>query len=78
MAKITVYEFTVYDITTDECRKSRRMGTHGAVQWAKGQIIESTAREVEECDVGREVPGMTDRDFAMRSGQIGFQRAVPR
>lgn len=79
MAKATVYRFTVYDITTDESRVSRRMGTRAAVERAKGWVIEDTAREVEEADLGREVAGMTDRDFWMRGdGSAGFQRAVTR
>jgi hypothetical protein len=76
---VTIYRFTVYDITTDENRLSRRMGTRQAVGRANGEVIEDTAREVEAPELGREVPGMTDRDYWLRSDVSGgFQRAVMR
>jgi hypothetical protein len=79
MTKVTVYRFTVYDITTDESRLSRRMGMREAIAWAKGSVVEEASREVDEADLGREVPGMTERDFWVRSdASDGFQRAVTR
>jgi len=81
MATVTVFQFTVYDVTTDENRLSRRMATREAVEWARGHVIEDSAREVDAAAVGREVAGMTDRDFwswinSSLSG--GRQRAVMR
>lgn len=68
MSKTTVYRFTIYDITSDEGRLSRRMGTREAIAWAKGEPVEEATREAEETDLGREVAGMTDRDYWMWGG----------
>jgi hypothetical protein len=81
MATVTVFRFTVYDVTTDENRLSRRMATCEAVNLARGHAIEDTAREVDASAVGREIAGMTDRDFWswVNSGLSGGrQRAVMR
>ena len=63
MAKVKVYRFTVYDITNDEQRRSRRWGTRQAIEHARGQVLEDTAIEVDESVLGREIEGMTDRNF---------------
>lgn len=73
----TVYRFEVYDVTTDEMRLSRRMATADAAARARGSIIEGTALEVPDTDLGAEVPGMTARDYwLLNSGDRGFQRSV--
>lgn len=75
MGKVTVYQWTKYDIRNDASQKSRRWATRDAIEWAGGTPLEETAIEVDESAVGGEVAGMTRRDFdphAMR----GFQRRV--
>lgn len=73
----TVYRFTVYDVTTDENRMSRRMATAEAADRARGEIIEETALEVPDADLGAEIPGMTERDYWLRhTGPKGFQSSV--
>jgi hypothetical protein len=67
MAMVTVYRFTVYDITTDENHVSRRMGTREAIASARGSPIENTACDVDEAELGQDIVGMTDRDFWFRA-----------
>jgi hypothetical protein len=60
---MTIYQFTKYDITTDENRKSRRWATREAIEWLGGSPLEDTAIEVDASMVGGEIAGMTQRGF---------------
>jgi hypothetical protein len=61
MSKITIYQFEVWDVISDQTRKSRRWGTREAIQEiAHGRVLEETATEVE--------------DFAVRSDIFGFTK----
>jgi hypothetical protein len=63
MSKVTVYQFTVYDVSNDESRKSRRWATREAIKWAGGHVLEQTATEVDESVLGGEIAGMSERGF---------------
>lgn len=64
MNKITIYQFTMYDISTDAEVKSRRWATREAITHANGTILEETATEVEETKVRSDIEGMTTRGFS--------------
>jgi hypothetical protein len=48
MSKVTVYQFTIYDIRSDEPVKSRRWGTRASIDSLRGAPFEDTAKEVYE------------------------------
>jgi hypothetical protein len=48
MAKVTVYQFTKYDIASDQSVKSRRLGAREAIREIGATILENTAMEVDE------------------------------
>jgi hypothetical protein len=75
MSKVTVYQFTVYDIASDNNRKSRRWATREAVALAGGCVLEETDTEIDESLLGSEIEGMSARDFDPRP-HTGFQRQV--
>ena len=78
MAAVTVYQFRVYDVTSDELRLSRRFATREAIHViAHGQVLEGTATSVDERAIGADIPGMTAIDYQPPCKQrIGFQRQV--
>ena len=47
MANITLHQFSIYDITTDEPRKSRRWGTVEGIERVRGTVISGTATVVD-------------------------------
>lgn len=63
MGKVTVYQFTKYDINIDENIKSRRWATREAITRVGGEVLEDTAMEVDDSVLGKEIDGMTDRNF---------------
>ena len=75
MSKVTVYQFTLYDITTDKIRKSRRWATYDAIERLGGDALLKTATEVEASSLDPDTPGMTHLDFDLR-GRSGPQRTV--
>lgn len=75
MSKVTVYQFTIYEIANDASRKSFRWATREAIKWAGGHVLEDTAIEVDASDVGAEIKGMTARGYDPYR-VIGFQRQV--
>jgi hypothetical protein len=76
MSTVTLYRFEVYDITTDEFRRSRRWATLAAISSIPGaQAIESSAVVIDENRVLFELPGMTSRDFHPHAS-TGFQTQV--
>ena len=75
MAKVTVFQWAIYDIQNDAMRKSRRYATREAIEWAHGTPLEQTAVEIDEAALGAEVEGMTPRDFDPHA-TMGFQRQV--
>jgi hypothetical protein len=72
---VTVYQFGIYDVANDEMRKSRRWATREKIQRLRGEILEATAAEVDASVVGRQIDGMTDRNFDPHR-QTGLQRQV--
>jgi hypothetical protein len=78
VATVTIYQFEVYDIQSDQTIKSRRWGTAEAIkEIACGRVIKDTAIEVDESSVASDIHGFTVRDFNPRP-RIGFQTSVER
>jgi hypothetical protein len=74
MTTVTVYQFEVYRIDSDEVVKSRRWGTREAIRdIACGRVLEGTAREVDESVVASDIHGFTKRDFDPDARPPGFQ-----
>jgi len=74
MAGVKIYQFRVYDITTDKALVSRRWGTREAIQnTACGEILEATEVLVDEGDVRSDITGLTDRDYKPVPYKLGFQ-----
>jgi len=72
---VTVYRFSVYDISTDEHRRSRRWATREAIERIRsGVVIEDTASEVDLRVLDDN--GMTERDFDPEPRSVGFQRSI--
>jgi hypothetical protein len=60
MAKVTIYQFRVYDIRNDEIVKSKRWGTAKAIkEIACGQMLEDTAIEVDESVICSDIHGLS-------------------
>lgn len=78
MPMVTIYQFEVYRIDSDEVIKSRRWGTREAIiEIAHGQVLEESAIEVDESVVASDIHGFTVRDFNPRP-RSGFQTSVTR
>lgn len=75
MAKVTVYRWKKYDISTDEKRVSRRWGTREAIERMGGEIIADTATEVDESVIQSDIEGLTVRNFNPNP-RTDFQRQV--
>ena len=66
LSKVTVYQFTLYDITTDMQRKSRRWATQEAIERIGGEILDHTATVAETTALDPAIPGMTHMGFDPR------------
>jgi hypothetical protein len=75
MGTITVYRFRKYDITNDENRQSHRWATREAVERIGGEVLQDTATEVDPSALGKEIDGMTERNFDPHP-RTGFQTQV--
>ena len=75
MSKVTVYQFEVYDITSDGYRKSRRWGTRESIESVHGTILDETATDVDASAVASDIAGMTARGFNPHA-HVGPQRQV--
>jgi hypothetical protein len=75
LSRVTVYQFRLYDIGTDEHRKSRRWATLEAIAQIGGEALTDTAIEVDAAMVGTEIAGMTERGFDPHK-RTGFQQTV--
>jgi hypothetical protein len=73
MSEVTIYRFTMYDITADAPKKSSRWATREAIARVNGNVLEETAVEVEASVVRSDVDGMTTRGFNP-NGPSGFQK----
>lgn len=62
MDKVKVYRFERYDINTDEYQRSRRWATLEAIEKVCARPIGEPA-DVDPDALGREVEGMTARNF---------------
>jgi hypothetical protein len=64
MDKVTIYRFRTYNVATDEIKVSTRWATPEAIlRIAHGEIIESTALEVDSTVLESDIEGMTVRDW---------------
>ncbi|MFW8587526.1 hypothetical protein ACOJBM_29445 [Rhizobium beringeri] len=75
MAKITVYRVRRYDITTDNYIDSRRLMTEKGARMICGEIIRSTAVEIDEEDLESGEEWTPIGYFPKRDGD-GIQRQV--
>jgi hypothetical protein len=75
LSNVNIYRFTVYDITTDENRRSHRWGTREGIKAAHGVAVEDMATEVDASFVGEEIAGLTARGFDPHP-RTGFQAQV--
>jgi hypothetical protein len=75
LGNVTIYRFTIYDITNDENKRSRRWGTREGIRAVCGVVIEDTAIEVDDGVVGGEIEGLTERSFNPRP-RTDFQTQV--
>jgi hypothetical protein len=66
VGKVTVYRFRMYDISNDENRLSRRWATREAIERIGGEVLKNTATEVDCSVLGKEIEGMTERNFDPR------------
>jgi hypothetical protein len=73
--KVTIYRFRSYDIGKDAIKTSRRWATKAAIEEVSGQPMLETAVEVDSSILGKEVAGMTERDW-MPTKPAEFQREV--
>ncbi|OWY35315.1 hypothetical protein [Herbaspirillum aquaticum] len=76
MAKLMVYQFECYDITSDQFIRSRRWATTAAIAMIPGaRPLPGFGVEVEEDLVESDIEGMTEIGFNPTAEQ-GFQRAM--
>ncbi len=64
MSKVHIYRFTLYDITSDGARQSRRWGTRDAIERIGGEVLVDTGTEVDISAVESEIAGLTARDYS--------------
>lgn len=57
--RIVIYQFTVYDITSETQIKSKRWGTESAIAEIKGEIIRDTKTVVDPSVTRSDIPGLT-------------------
>jgi hypothetical protein len=75
MAKITVYEWSRYELTHDQMTRSRRLGTLEAIERVCGEPDMTRHFEIDEADLDPTAAGMTPRDYKPR-GLAEFQTQV--
>ncbi len=76
MSKVKVYQFTLYDITSDGNCKSRRWGTLEGINSVGGVALKETATEIDAAEIGSEISGLTERNFSPRKHNRGFQSSI--
>jgi hypothetical protein len=73
VAKVTVYQFAMYDIESDNWRKSRRWGTKAAIENIGGAgFLKDTAVDVDESVLGADIEGLSDIGYDPHAMK-GFQ-----
>lgn len=64
MTKVTIFQFEVYSVVTDDMKKSRRWGTRAAIEKIAGRVLEDTRTEVDAAVVEKsDLIGFTERGF---------------
>jgi hypothetical protein len=69
------YQFRKYEIINAENPRSLRWATRQAIECLGGEVLEDTATEVDPSVLGKEIDGMTVRDFDPHP-RTGFQTQV--
>jgi hypothetical protein len=72
---IQIFQFTMYDVSTDQTRKSRRWGTRAAIEALGGTVLEESATTVEASAINSDMHGLTEIGFDPRP-RTGFQTHV--
>ena len=75
MTELLVYQFTMYDIRSDNYTTSRRWGTPAGIKCVGGVLLPDTAVHVDESILGREIAGLSEIGFDPHATQ-GFPRQV--
>ena len=77
MATVKIYQFEVYDIHSDQTKRSRRWGTLDGIENTKvaTRVLRETETEVDASVIGISVAGLTEIDF-IPSGQPETKRTV--
>jgi hypothetical protein len=75
MAKVTIFQFEMYNILSDAFQRSRRWATRDAIKRIGGVVIEQSGAHVDEAQVGGDIEGMTAPGF-YPSATVGFQKRV--
>jgi TRAP-type mannitol/chloroaromatic compound transport system permease large subunit len=66
LTSVTIFQFSLYDISADEIRKSRRWAIREVIEALGGAVIEETATVVDASVVAlgaSSIEGMTRRGF---------------
>ena len=75
MSTVRIYQFTIYDISNDNLKKSRRWGTREAIARIGGSVLEETGVEVDASVLGRQMDGLSEIGFNPRA-HTGLQNQV--
>jgi len=57
--RIEIYQFTVYDVTSDKSITSKRWGTLSAIDSVRGQALRDSKRLVDASATRSDIPGLT-------------------
>ena len=77
MTTVTIFQFEVYKMDSEEVVRSRRWGIREAIRnIACGRVLEDTARRVDESVVASDLEGFTKCDFDSDASPSGFQTRV--
>jgi hypothetical protein len=63
MKKISIFQFTMYDIMSDTTRLSRRYGTIEAIQNIGGAAVLDSRVEIDTSKLVSDIDGFTVKDF---------------
>ena len=63
MEKVTIYQFTIYDVMSDTMILSKRWGTLEAIKKACGNPLLETAMEINRVDLNSDIDDFTVKGF---------------
>jgi TRAP-type mannitol/chloroaromatic compound transport system permease large subunit len=79
LTNVTIFQFSLYDISADEIRKSRRWAIREVIEALGGAVIEETATVVDASVVAlgaSSIEGMTRRGFDPYARAAAQTRAI--